>query len=82
MTISSEDIEKADKFYDILNRGYLCSSSEVTQLYNKLTGKNVSNTNCSTCIRHRVLEMHSLVDRIKKESDAKETSVNQGDKAV
>lgn len=37
MTISSEDIELADKFYNILNTGYYCDSKSVTDLFNKLT---------------------------------------------
>lgn len=79
MTISSEDVELADKFYDILNKGYYCDSKSVTALFNKLTGKNVNNTNCSTCIRHRVLEIHNIVERLKEESDdADKTKVIEG----
>ena len=80
MKISSEDIELADKFYDILNTGYYCDSNSVTTLYNKLTGKNVNNTNCSTCIRHRVLEIHNIVERLKEESnDAENKKITKGD---
>ena len=80
MTISSEDIELADKFYNILNTGYYCDSNSVTTLYNKLTGKNVNNTNCSTCIRHRVLEIHNIVERLKEESnDAENKKITKGD---
>lgn len=80
MKISSEDIELADKFYDILNTGYYCDSNSVTALFNKLTGKNVNNTNCSTCIRHRVLEIHNIVERLKEESnDAENKKITKGD---
>lgn len=80
MTISSEDIELADKFYDILNTGYYCDSKQVTDLFNKLTGKNVNNTNCSTCIRHRVLEIHNIVERLKEKSnDGSTKKITKGD---
>ena len=76
MTITSEDIELADKFYNILNTGYYCDSKSVTELFNKLTGKHVNNTNCSTCIRHRVLEIHNIVERLKEESKDVENKAN------
>ena len=67
MTITSEDIKLADKFYSVINSGYYVQSSQVTDLYNRVTGKNVTNTNCGTCIRKRVLEIHGIIEKYKKE---------------
>lgn len=72
MTIDSNDIKKIEKFYSILGKGYYCDSNEVTELYNKIIrdGKTpVQNTNCSTCIRGRVLELNGWLNRFKEKTD-------------
>ena len=77
MNITSEDILAIKKFHDILNRGYYCDSRQVTDVYNRTVrqGKTpVANTNCSTCIRNRVLSMVELLKQIE------EKSTNEGTK--
>ena len=69
--INEEDALMIEKFKGILNKGYYCNSNQVTSLYNKVLEKNVTNTNCSTCLRRRVQELYDALqrqrDREKKE---------------
>ena len=61
---TEEDIKKIEKLTDILNRGRFCNANEVTDLYNKYIrdGKSkVQATNCSSCIRQRVLALGSFL---------------------
>lgn len=55
--ISFEDREKIEKLVEAKNRNYRVSSSEVTNLYNKILNKNVRNTGCSSCLRQRISEL-------------------------
>ena len=57
MIISSEDLEKIDKFENIMNRGFYAAGTEVTDLYNKIFDQKLSYTNCSSCIRTRISKM-------------------------
>lgn len=85
MTISSEDLKLIEKFHNILNQGMYCDSKSVTDEYNKVVRQSqnlppVNNTNCATCIRHRVLELVNFATKIKEESDdADKTKVTKGD---
>ena len=67
---SKEDIEIIEKFIDIMNRGYYCNSVQVTSMYNKVLGKNVPNTSCSSCLRGRISELKRQLI-IWKENNAK-----------
>lgn len=84
MTISSEDLKLIEKFHNILNQGMYCDSNQVTDEYNKVVRQSqnlppVNNTNCATCIRHRVLELVNYATKIKEESkDAEKTKTNNG----
>lgn len=84
MTITSEDLKLIEKFHNILNQGMYCDSKSVTDEYNKVVRQSqnlppVNNTNCATCIRHRVLELVNFATKIKEESDdADKTKVIEG----
>ena len=84
MTITSEDLKLIEKFHNILNQGMYCDSKQVTDKYNKVVRQSqnlppVNNTNCATCIRHRVLELVNFATKIKEESDdAEKTKANNG----
>ena len=69
---TDEDIEAIEKFYNILNRGRYCVSQEVTSVYNRVFEKNVLNTNCSSCLRQRILALKQALDNYKKEQEKKE----------
>ena len=66
MTFTKEDIELVEKFIDIKNRGYYCDGTQLTQVYNRVLGKNVSVTNCGTCLRGRVSELEAALKYFKE----------------
>ena len=83
MTISSEDIKTIEKFVQIKNKGLYCSGAEVTAVYNRCLGKNLASTNCSACVRQRISELETALNRFKKElelntpSEEKEENTEQ-----
>lgn len=85
MTITSDDLKLIEKFHNILNQGMYCDSNQVTDEYNKVVRQSqnlppVNNTNCATCIRHRVLELVNYATKIKEESkDAENKKITKGD---
>lgn len=79
--ISFEDREKIEKFVECKNRNYRVSSSEVTNLYNKILNKNVRNTGCSSCLRQRISELErKLKQELEEAKAAEETAENKEDK--
>ena len=83
MTISSEDIKTIEKFVQIKNKGLYCSGSEVTDVYNRVLNKHANVTNCSACVRQRISELETALNRFKKElelntpSEEKEENTEQ-----
>ena len=69
--INEEDAKTIEKFKEILNKGYYCNSNQVTSLYNRILEKNVTNTNCSSCLRKRVQELNDALKR-QREKEKKE----------
>lgn len=69
MKFTDEDIEAIEKFYSILNRGRYCVSQEVTNTYNRVFEKAVTNTSCSSCLRQRILALKQALDNYKKEQE-------------
>ena len=67
MILTSEDLEKIDKFEQIMNKGYYAASSEVTDLYNKIFEQKLTYTNCSSCIRTRISKMVTAKKRYLEE---------------
>ena len=65
-TFTSEDIKLVEKFIQIKNKGYYCNGGEVTSVYNRILGKNVPSTNCSSCIRQRINELETALNHFKK----------------
>ena len=66
MNWTKEDIELVEKFIEIKNRGYYCDGTQLTQVYNRVLGKNVNVTNCGTCLRGRVSELEAALNRFKE----------------
>lgn len=73
MTISSEDIKTIEKFIQIRNKGLYCSGSEVTDVYNRVLNKRLAPTNCSSCVRQRISELETALNRFKKELEVNNT---------
>lgn len=83
---TSENIKKIEKFIDIRQRGYYCNGQQVTEVYNEVLGKNVTSTQCSSCIRHRIDELEKALRQFKEtmqkeveeKVDAKADSTDKG----
>lgn len=57
MVWKQEDIDKVRKFIDIRNRGHYVETHELTDVYNRVLEKRVTNTTCGSCLRQRVNEL-------------------------
>ena len=76
MNWNQEDIKLVEKFIEIKNKGYYCDGTQLTQVYNRVLGKNVNVTNCGTCLRGRVSELEAALryfkEMCKKQEEASE----------
>lgn len=66
MNWNQEDITLVEKFIEIKNKGYYCDGTQLTQVYNRVLGKNVNVTNCGTCLRGRVSELEAALRQFKE----------------
>lgn len=66
MNWNQEDIKLVEKFIEIKNKGYYCDGTQLTQVYNRVLGKNVNVTNCGTCLRGRVSELEAALNQFKE----------------
>lgn len=84
-TWTNKDIEIVEKFINIKKRGLYASGEQVTTVYNRVLGKNLRTTNCGSCIRSRITELETELERFKKrmelENKAAEANVTN-DKVV
>lgn len=74
MAWTEEDIEKVRKFIEIKRRGHYVETHELTDVYNRVLNKHVSNTSCGSCLRQRVEELERALrkyeaDLAKKEAE-------------
>lgn len=68
--IDKNIVEKIDKFYSILNRGYYCDAREVVDTYNEVfPNEKMKFTTCSSCLRKAVLKMVGELEKIKKQTE-------------
>jgi ArsR family metal-binding transcriptional regulator len=61
--ISETDREKIRKFESIRQRGMYASGQEVTEVYNRVLNKRLPSTNCGSCIRQRIQEMVTALNK-------------------
>lgn len=66
MNFTKEDIDKIEKFIEIKNKGYYADGAQVTEVYNRVLGKNVNVTNCGSCLRGRISELEAALNRFKE----------------
>ena len=69
--ISETDRDKIRKFESIRQRGMYASGQEVTEVYNRVLNKRLPSTNCSSCIRQRIQEMVTALNK-EEEQERKE----------
>ena len=65
-TWTDKDIEIVETFINIKKRGLYASGEQVTIVYNRVLGKNLRTTNCGSCIRSRITELETELERFKK----------------
>lgn len=64
--INEEDRTLIKQLYDDYNKSVRINSKVLTDLYNRVTGKNLSNTNCGSCLRQRLFELVNLIDKARQ----------------
>ena len=67
MILSDEDIEFIRFSKDCLNRGRYSDTKKLTEVYNRCFAdrknfKPIQNTNCGSCIRHRISELYGEME--------------------
>ena len=73
MSWTDEDIKRTEQFIEIKNKGYYADGTQVTEVYNRVLGRNVPPTNCGSCLRQRVTELETELNRYKAKLKASET---------
>lgn len=66
MKWTSDDIKMVEKFIEIKNRGLYCDGGQLTEVYNRVLDRKVNPTNCGSCIRQRINELESALNRFKE----------------
>ena len=66
MSISKEDRELIEELFSKFNKGERIKSQVLTDLYNRVTGKNLNNTSCGSCLRQRLFEVVDILNKAKK----------------
>lgn len=66
MNISKEDRELIEELFSKFNKGERIKSQVLTDLYNRVTGKNLTNTTCGSCLRQRLFELVDILNKAKK----------------
>lgn len=61
MIFTEEDKVTVRKFIDIKNKGYYVSGKVLTDVYNRVLGKNKASTNCGACLRSMVTELENAL---------------------
>ena len=78
-TFNDEDIKLVERFIDLKKKGYYCSGTELTTVYNRVLHKNVNSTQCGSCLRQRIGELEQALNHFKaqlaKTTEAKEEPV-------
>lgn len=67
ITITKEDRELIKDFSEKYNKGQRINGKDLTNLYNRVLGKKVEPTSCGSCLRKRLFDVISALDRCKKE---------------
>lgn len=66
MRIGKEDRELIEELFSKFNKGERIKSQVLTDLYNRVTGKNLTNTSCGSCLRQRLFELVDILNKAKK----------------
>lgn len=67
ITISKEDRVLINELYQKFNKGERVNGKLITQLYNRIFKKNLSDTSCGSCLRKRLFDVVNILDKCKEE---------------
>lgn len=71
-TINAEDAKLIRKFDEIRQKGYYAEGNQVTQVYNRIFGTNLSSTSCGACLRQRIQQMVDALNHFEQLSKRQE----------
>lgn len=63
MNFTERDKELVRKFINIKKRGLYVESTQLTEAYNRILDKNVRNTTCGSCMRARIAELETALNK-------------------
>ena len=63
MNFTEKDKELVRKFINIKKRGLYVDSMQLTEAYNRILDKNVRNTTCGSCMRARIAELETALNK-------------------
>lgn len=63
MNFTEKDKELVRKFINIKKRGLYVESTQLTEAYNRILDKNVRNTTCGSCMRARIAELETALNK-------------------
>lgn len=69
--ITREDRQLINELSAKFNKGERISGKLVTDLYNRVLGKNVDGTNCASCLRKRLFDVIAALDKDNKNYKSK-----------
>ena len=64
--ITEDQRQLIKELYTKYNKGERIKSQVLTDLYNRVTGKNLTNTTCGSCLRQRLFELVGLIDKARQ----------------
>lgn len=73
MNWTSDDIKLVEKLIEIKNKGLYANGAEVTSAYNRILNKNANVTNCGACVRGRIQELETALNRFKQQLEVNNT---------
>lgn len=88
MNFTERDKELVRKFINIKKRGLYVDSMQLTEAYNRILDKNVRNTTCGSCMRARIAELETALNKweadeakLKAQEQAKEEKKEETENA-
>lgn len=78
MNFTEQDKELVRKFINIKKRGLYVDSMQLTEAYNRILDKNVRNTTCGSCMRARIAELESALNKWEAD-EAKQAEIKAQD---
>ncbi|WP_406535470.1 hypothetical protein [Methanobrevibacter sp.] len=78
MNFTEKDKELVRKFINIKKRGLYVESTQLTEAYNRILDKNVRNTTCGSCMRARIAELETALNKWEAD-EAKEAASKAAD---